>query len=351
MELGKRVAVIGGGDVAMDCARAAKRNKGVEYTAVVYRRTRDLMPSQYEEQELALTDGVEFLELLSPESFDGKTLTCEIMRLGDYDHSGRRGIEKTGIKKELFFDTVIGAAGTVADNDLFVKNGIALNKNGFPAVNANCESSVPGVYIAGDCRAGAATVVSAIADGKSAAYDILCTLGMQADFSVPRTAPPAACQTKPNFAELYRKKGIICDAKHDASDALRCLSCNALCEVCVDVCPNRANVMIEVPAENNIFLQDHQVVHIDRMCNECGNCASFCPHGGKPYRDKLTVFSCEEDFLESKNPGFHKTGADTYRIRLGDKSVVGYRAGDKCVPDSCIVIIDTIREKYSYLEV
>jgi putative selenate reductase len=75
LSLGKRVAVIGGGDVAMDCARAAKRNKGVESVTVVYRRTREFMPSQYEEQEMAIADGVEFKELLAPESWTNGILT------------------------------------------------------------------------------------------------------------------------------------------------------------------------------------------------------------------------------------------------------------------------------------
>ena len=69
---------------------------------------------------------------------------------------------------------------------------------------------------------------------------------------------------------------------------------------CVDVCPNRANVSIAVPGFQNRF----QTLHLDAYCNECGNCAQFCPWQGRPYKDKVTVFSLEQDFLNSTNPGF-----------------------------------------------
>ena len=341
LNLGKRVAVIGGGDVAMDCARAAKRNRGVEHTVLVYRRTREFMPSQYEEQELALADGVEFMELLAPEAFTEGTLRCEVMRLGDLDVAGRRGIEGTGEKRELHFDTVVGAVGARVDTTGFTGNGIKLNAKGQPEVNAAGESSVSGVYIAGDCKAGAATVVKAIADGKAAAADILQKLGISADFN-------KVSETDSGFSDLYLKKGVVAEAKPDYTDACRCLSCDALCEICVDVCPNRANVMIEIDAGCG-FIQPHQVVHIDRMCNECGNCAVFCPHPGKPYKDKFTIFSGEEDFADSENPGFLKTCAETFKIRLEDKSVVNYRRGETNIPGTLIAMIETLESKYSYL--
>jgi putative selenate reductase len=346
LDLGKRVAVIGGGDVAMDCARAAKRNRGVQDVVIVYRRTREFMPAQYEEQELALADGVVFKELLSPVSFSDGTLCCEVMRPGAYDESGRRQVEGTGKKEELHFDTVISAVGARVDTDAFVRNGIALNDKGFPAVNTAGESSIPGVYIAGDGKSGAATVVRAIADGKAAAADILRKLGIEPDF-----CETASGFTSLHFSEHYAKKGIIAEAREDNTDACRCLSCDTLCEICADVCPNRANVMIEIAAEaeSGVFTQPHQIVHIDQNCNECGNCAAFCPHAGKPYKDKLTVFSCGEDFVNSENPGFLKTGTDRYRIRREDKSAAEYRRGETTLPDTWLAIIETIEAQYGYL--
>ncbi|GHV68310.1 putative selenate reductase subunit YgfK [Spirochaetia bacterium] len=348
LSLGKVVAVIGGGDVAMDCARAAKRNKGVESVTIVYRRTRGFMPSQYEEQELALADGVQFRELLAPESWVNGVLACEKMILGDYDASGRRGIAGTGKREELCFDTVIGAVGARVDTDLFTANGTTLNANGFPDVNANAESSIPGVYIAGDCKAGASTVVKAIADGKVAAAGILRKLKLEADFSVEPLGS-ASAGTPAAYPDIYLKKGVITGAKSDNTDACRCLSCNTICEICADVCPNRANVMVALNMENSQTESSHQIVHMDRMCNECGNCATFCPHAGKPYKDKITIFSGEEDFSESENVGFLKTGADSYKIRLDDKSVVTYGKGGKKIPDNWIAMIETIENKYRYL--
>ncbi|GHV63991.1 putative selenate reductase subunit YgfK [Spirochaetia bacterium] len=351
LKLGKHVGVIGGGDVAMDCARAARRNAGVEKVTVVYRRTVEFMPAQSEERELALEDGVEILELHGPETYVDGVLTCEVMRLADYDESGRRGITGTGKKVTLRFDTLIGAVGARVDTEPFVSNGIALNSKGCPKVNGTNESSVENVYLAGDCKDGAATVVKAIADGKITAADILRKLGLSADFASPNEPVCAAAGAALGFSEavgvsiedLYFRKGIIVEGRKENTDAYRCLSCNTLCEICADVCPNRANVMV---IDKN---GAHQIIHIDRMCNECGNCAVFCPHAGKPYRDKFTVFSREEDFIDSDNAGFLKTGADTFKVRLEDKSVVDYRKDAKSIPHYYISLIDSIVNRYPYL--
>jgi putative selenate reductase len=342
LDLGKRVAVIGGGDVAMDCARAAKKNRGVEEARIVYRRTREFMPSQYEEQELALEEGVIFDELLAPLSFEKGILRCEKTRLAGYDASGRRGIEGTGQITETAFDTVIGAVGARVDTAPFTRNGIELDEKGFPRTGENGESSVPGVYIAGDCRAGAATVVKAIADGKTIAASILGKLGLLADFGGPEHSGerlPLVIAVD-RAEKFYARKGVLVRASGGPSDGKRCLSCAEICEICVDVCPNRANVLIILDGE-------HQVVHIDRMCNECGNCASFCPHMGKPYRDKFTVFSSPVDFAESENPGFLKTG-DAFRVRLEDKSIAEWKPGGGGLPGDYVWLIGTIMKDYSY---
>ncbi len=91
-----------------------------------------------------------------------------------------------------------------------------------------------------------------------------------------------------------------------ATESKRCLGCRALCMKCVEVCPNRANTLVRV---KDGFRDEAQIVHIDAFCNECGNCATFCPWEGRPYRDKLTVFATEEDFRDSTNPGFFLAAA------------------------------------------
>ncbi len=79
-----------------------------------------------------------------------------------------------------------------------------------------------------------------------------------------------------------------------------CISCG----FCVDVCPNRANVQFEFEVDG--LKKKTQIIHLDGMCNECGNCATFCPHNnGKPFLDKLTIFANKEDFENSKNVGFY----------------------------------------------
>ena len=83
------MVVIGGGNTAMDTARAAKRNVGVEHVYLVYRRTRRYMPADEEELVMALEGGVEFKELLSPVKLENGQLLCKVMQLSDYDVSGR----------------------------------------------------------------------------------------------------------------------------------------------------------------------------------------------------------------------------------------------------------------------
>jgi putative selenate reductase len=333
--LGKTVVVVGGGDVAMDCARAAIRNKGVKEVSIVYRRTVNEMPAQAEELESALQSGVKVVELCAPLTLADGKLTCEVMKLGALDASGRRGVSGTGERREFACDSLIGATGAKVDGAIFADNGIAQDARGLPKVSAALESSVSGVYIAGDCKAGPATVVKAMADGKTIACAILAKLGLDAGFA-PVLPEHTATQA------LYAKKGVLVARQEGNADGSRCLSCSSVCEICVDVCPNRANAVVKADG----FAQRHQVVHIDRSCNECGNCATFCPHAGRPYKDKFTVFSSEEDFRDSENPGFVVTG-DTYRVRLKGGAIV---AGAEA-PEDVRSVIEVIRKDYPYLEI
>ncbi|MDR2196439.1 MAG: FAD-dependent oxidoreductase [Coriobacteriales bacterium] len=330
LELGRRVAVIGGGDVAMDCARAAARNVGVLEAVVVYRRTRAQMPAQREELEAAWAEGVRCIELHAPRAFDKGILSCDVMELGAVDASGRRGIIPCGQRAELAFDTVINAVGAVVDYEPMVACGIEFEENGRPRLSATNESSLPGVYLAGDCKAGPKTVIKAMADAKLVARDILARLALSSDF---RAFELEACRE-----ELLTKKGVLrAAASGDARlDARRCLGCGAVCEICVDVCPNRANTV-----------QAGQILHLDRLCNECGNCGVFCPTGGDPYRDKLTLFSTEEDFSHSDNRGFLPLAHGGYKLRLEDGRIIEAGLDDPAVPSSFVV---TIRAALSHAE-
>ncbi len=92
--------------------------------------------------------------------------------------------------------------------------------------------------------------------------------------------PAAAYVTK---ADAIAKKGTLIMSKDACCEGNRCLQCTTVCENCVDSCPNRANVAIAM-ADGS-----HQIVHVDKMCNECGNCTQFCPYSSEPCHDKFTV--------------------------------------------------------------
>lgn len=128
VSLGKHVVVIGGGNTAMDTARAAKRNAGVEHVYLIYRRTRRYMPADEEELVMALEDGVEFKELLSPVKLENGQLFCKVMQLSDYDVSGRRGVTETGETVWVPADTVIAAVGEKVPTDWYQANGLAVSE-------------------------------------------------------------------------------------------------------------------------------------------------------------------------------------------------------------------------------
>lgn len=341
LNIGKKIAVIGGNNVAIDCARAAKRCKGADSVAIIYRRTRESMSASKRAQQAALDEKITIMGLLSGESFKDGILTCERMLSGEHDFTGRRTIIGTGKKQEMRFDTVISAAGAKTDLELFTANDIHIDVN-FPVTNAALESSVPDVYIAGSCRTGISNVINAITDGKTAAADILQKLKIDADFKTGGCFPSLEGAADTELKSLYLKKGVIREAADGSNDAERCLSCSSLCETCADVCPNRANISIAIPSR--------QILHIDGLCNNCGNCAAFCPLGGKPYMDRITLFSSEEDFEESNNSGFLKTGDDSFKVRLENKKVVKYgKDGGKTLPSEWTALLETISSKHGYL--
>jgi len=342
LNLGKKVAVIGGANAAVNCARAAKRNKGVDSVTIIYRRTKEYMRADAQEIEQALAEKINILELLSPDSLEDGLLVCDV-NSPQFDRFDSHMLTSTGEKQKLHFDTVINAAGVKIDAGLFTHNNIHLDGH-LPVTNGNLESSVSGVYIAGSCRTGCGKTANAAADGKIAAFNILKKLKIEPDFSIE----PAACsQTNGKDAAVesaLQKKGVIQEQTNDNKDAQRCLSCNVLCEICVDVCPNRANIAVLQETKP----QKRQIIHIDSMCNNCGNCAVFCPYDGKPYAGKITVFYDKEDFDESENPGFYKTGK-TFFIRFENKTVVKYSQGEDSIPAQWVSLLKTLSGKYGYL--
>ena len=321
------VAVVGGGNTAMDAARAALR-AGAKSSTLVYRRTKKYMPADAEELEMAIADGVEFLELVAPvEQKDGK-LICEKMKLGDPDEKGRRKPVPTGEMVEIPCDTVVSAVGEKVESEVFTRNGITVDEKGIPAFKTNLE----GVYAGGDAMRGPATVVEGIADAQ---YFANAVIGEAHKFAIPAKAVATR-------EEAVAKKGVLCESAK--CEGNRCLTCNVVCQVCADVCPNRANVVIELPDGRQ------QILHVDRMCNECGNCAVFCPYDSAPYREKFTLFLTREGFDESvNNQGFLPLGGKKVLVRLDSKVFEADLDAKNDLPADIEVFIWTVLTKYAYL--
>ncbi len=176
---GARVAVLGGGNVAMDAARTALR-LGAKAVTVVYRRTKGEMPARREELNHALEEGVRLELLANPLRYNGDEsrrltgMTLERQRLGAPDASGRRSPEPTGETFELPVDTAIIAIGT-RPNPILLESTpeLRLGKRGYIEVDpASGETALPRVYAGGDIVTGAATVISAMGAGRRAARAI-----------------------------------------------------------------------------------------------------------------------------------------------------------------------------------
>lgn len=335
VSLGKYVVVIGGGNTAMDTARAAKRNAGVEYVYLVYRRTRRYMPADEEELVMALEDGVEFKELLSPVKLENGQLLCKVMQLSDYDVSGRRGVTETGETVWVPADTVIAAVGEKVPTDWYQANGLAVSEKGRLYVDEKTlKTSDDNVYAAGDGLYGPATVVEAIRDGRKVAEAI-------AGEVLARDFDKLAEEEK-----VYAKRGVLKEEQKETKEAGRCLGCSTICENCVEVCPNRANIAIQVPG-----MEKHQIIHVDYLCNECGNCKSFCPYSSAPYLDKFTLFATEADMENSKNQGFAVLNQETRRCKVCffGKTFIWEPEKPAGLPDGLGRMIETVCRDYSYL--
>ena len=156
---------------------------------------------------------------------------------------------------------------------------------------------------------------------------------------------PAEAQVP--YADCLARKGHLQYARNAGCEAERCLNCHTVCEACVTVCPNRANVAIQVLGHAM-----RQILHVDYLCNECGNCAAFCPYDSAPYKDKFTYFANEADFNDSENQGFMVVcpKCPVVKVRLGGK-VEEY---DLSKPDNGLykeleVLILTVLKDYAYL--
>jgi len=358
-ELGDRVVVIGGGNTAMDAARTSQRLTGRPAT-VVYRRGRAEMPAEADEIDGLLAEGNALLELVSPtrvrvESGRVTGLDCVRNELGEPGEDGRRRpIPLAGSEFQLPATAILLATGQRSDTQFLGGSGVVVHDGGRVRVDGSTgRTDAERVYAGGDVARGPAIIIEACADGRRAAEAIAEELG------VPFSAPPIpersaseedvrrlrvvkarrSAQHRPAFLPVESRTGFdpveatLGEAEVRA-EAERCLQCRILCDRCVEVCPNRANVSIRLPTvdvrlpilelhdgrleavgeEPVTIAQVRQILHVDDLCNECGNCATFCVHDGRPYRDKPRLFLRREEYEAERDNAFFVEG-ETIRRR------------------------------------
>jgi len=176
IKVGKNVCVVGGGNVAMDAARVAKR-LGSENVFILYRRDMDALPARHEEIEHAIEEGIGFKLLLNPveligENYKVKSIKAEIMKLGETDSSGRRKPLPTNEYVTIDIDSCIIAIGQ-SPNPILKNHTENLHTDSKGRITVTgCQTSIPGVFAGGDIVTGAATVIEAMGAGKCAAKQI-----------------------------------------------------------------------------------------------------------------------------------------------------------------------------------
>jgi putative selenate reductase YgfK subunit len=340
---GNRVVVIGGGNVAIDAARTALR-LGVKDVAMAYRRTRDEMPADEEEVEQAEEEGIHFLFLTIPTEVigkDGKTAGLKSLRakLTTREGSSRRyPVPIEGSDFVLEADAIIGAIGQQVDQECMTsvsdlqwtrRNTIDVNK-------VSMETSIPGVFAAGDAVTGPATVIEAIGGGKRAAEAIdryflgipqpqmppvPTRRGWTEPIEVPSATKMILKRPEMPLLNLDRRRTTFQQVELGypenavREEARRCLRCDICrrCGDCVAVCRDK----MQVNALQMGYLDFHHPVQTDfrltqERCILCGACATNCPNGAMRIRDdrgERTLSLCGTVLNRQKIIHCHKCGA------------------------------------------
>jgi NADPH-dependent glutamate synthase beta subunit-like oxidoreductase len=282
--LGRKVAVYGGGNTAMDAARTAKR-LGASEAVVVYRRTKDRMPAHESELAEAEDEGVLFKWLTTIKQAEPGTLVVERMEL---DEKGFP--QSTGELDELDADSLILALGQ--ETDLSMLDGVSglVVADGVVAVGPDMMTGCPGIFAGGDMVPDERSVTAAVGHGKRAARSINAWLSGAAPEPVVRPAlatfdtlntwyySDAARAHRP-VLERARRESTFDEVVlgHDEATALlearRCMSCGNCfgCDNCYGVCPDNAVIKLGKPGETYLIDLDY--------CKGCGLCVAECPSG------------------------------------------------------------------------
>jgi putative selenate reductase len=360
-----RVVVIGGGNSAIDAARTAKRllpkNGDLK---LIYRREIEQMPADLEEIEDLLDENIEVLELTSPSklvidpSISSRPIGLECIKnaLGPIDSSGRRS--PVPVKNSEFTidcELIVVAIGQETKLN-FLPEEIKINQKGFIKFDEKTlETSLSHIYVGGDVARGPKSIIQSIADGKNAAYQIYLKEGLK----VPTfTNPPkditideikakrrkrvygvTSPKLDPQKREGFKIVNQTLSEEEAINEAKRCLYCDEICDVCVSVCPNRANVSYTIsPKEyklHDIEIKDgvhklldsykykldqkFQVFNIGSFCNECNNCTTFCPTNGRPHQDKPKLYLNLDEYLIEKDNAFYLEKTEDNNICLMGK--------------------------------
>jgi NADPH-dependent glutamate synthase beta subunit-like oxidoreductase len=280
--IGRRVAVYGGGNTAMDAARVARR-LGADDAMIVYRRTRAQMPAHEDEAADAEREGIRINWLRTITAFDGPELTVEVMEL---DAAGRP--HRTGRYESLAADTVILALGQDTDTDFLRRvPGVEIARDGVVQVSPSMMTGCPGVFAGGDMVPTERTVTVGVGHGKKAAKHIDAYLRSVAaierpkhhvvDFddlhlwyfgAAPRRRQPelAVPQRVDDFTEVLG--GL--STEQARYEARRCLSCGNCfeCDGCLGACPEDAVIKLGV---------GHRYEFNYDRCTGCGTCYEQCP--------------------------------------------------------------------------
>lgn len=293
--LGTNVAIIGGGNTAVDCARTAKR-LGSGHVTLIYRRTREEMPAAHEEVEALIHEGVEILFLTAPVGFrgDGGRLTemeCIRMELGEADPSGRRRpVPVEGSEFVLPVDTVITALGQAAQTAFAASHGVIVRGDEtIPVDHETGATNLEGVFAGGDVVTGPAYVIDAIAAGKRAARSInrylkgepLTAAGEAAEpQELSDTEVAALKKTVNNLARISMPEHPVTERIGDFR------------EVAIGYTPDQATAEASRCLAGQI-----------EGCIECGECARRCEVNAVDYRMKDEIVDMRFDGIVLA-PGF-----------------------------------------------
>jgi NADPH-dependent glutamate synthase beta subunit-like oxidoreductase len=282
-QLGRRVAVYGGGNTALDAARAAKR-LGADEAIVVYRRTRERMPAHGLEVQEAEDEGITFRWLSTIDDVDAEGITIETMEL---DENGFP--QPTGHTERLAADSVVLALGQDTDLSLLREDRLAVEDGVVVTDPVTMATNRPGVFAGGDVAPGDRSVTVAIGHGRRAAVGIDAWLrGKTVEAPPPPVLAPydalntwyfedAPRQHRPRL-EMVRRRSSFDEVVQDLDEgtalyeARRCLSCGGCiaCDNCYAFCPDNAVIKLGPEGEYEVDLD---------YCKGCGLCVEECPTG------------------------------------------------------------------------